>query len=1084
MVHDNLTSRMRPMMLGAFAVVLLAAGAAGAAPAVAAVPAWSIRSEVRHDLLPGGSGEVRVVATNLGGESAGAAAGPITLTNVLPPGVSANSVSTEASYVGGPTSCSVVSSAKISCESSGPLLPYEAIEITIQVSVDANAPASGIDVANISGGGARAASSSETISLRATPQNFGLEKFEQVALNEDGTPDTQAGSHPFQLVTTIGLSGSSQVKDLHFKLPPGVIGNPTVIPQCTATEFAGQIPGQFVNLCPEDTILGVATFETALFGIVTIPLFNLVPAVGEPAKFGFNFALVPIILDTSIRTGSDYGVEVEVNNINEITHFYGAQVTFWGVPTDPRHDPSRGYRCLVSGYYTEHEDGPCAPPINRVVTPFLTMPTSCTGPLQSAAEGDSFDHPGEFLGPLPYTLHDGAGPVGLDGCNKLRFEPSLTDAPDGQAASTPTGLSVGVHVPQEITLNPTGLAEADVKDTTVALPAGVQLSPSAADGLSACSNAQIGFKGVNSQTGVAEFTNEVPSCPESSKLATVKIDTPLLSNPLKGAVYLAAPQNFAGLPENPFSSLVAMYIVARDPVSGVLVKLPGRVTTNPVSGQVTATFEDTPQLPFEELELHFFGSARAPLTTPPTCGSYKTQASITPWSGNDPATPSSTFNITSGPNGAPCASPQPFTPGFQSGSTNLQASAFTPFTLTMSRPDADQTLSRVEMSMPPGLLGTLSTVKLCPEPQASRGECGPESLIGETVVSAGLGGDPYTVTGGKVYITTAYGGGQYGLSIVNPAKAGPFVLDEGRPIIVRASINVDPHTAALKILSDPLPTILDGIPLQIQHINVTINHAGGFTFNPSNCTKMAINGVLSSSEGATAAVSTPFQVTNCATLAFKPKLAVSTSGKTSRANGASLAVKLTYPTGPFDANIARVKVELPRALPSRLTTLQKACLAAVFDANPANCPAASIVGHARAVTPVLPVPLEGNAYFVSHGGAAFPDLTIVLKGYGTTVDLVGTTFISNSGITSSTFKQVPDVPVGTFELTLPQGRYSALGSFGNLCKKKLAMPTEFIGQNGAAIHQSTPIKTTGCPKAHKAAHKTGHAKNTPRRKKK
>jgi hypothetical protein len=303
--------------------------------------------------------------------------------------------------------------------------------------------------------------------------------------------------------------------------------------------------------------------------------------------------------------------------------------------------------------------------------------------------------------------------------------------------------------------------------------------------------------------------------------------------------------------------------------------------------------------------------------------------------------------------------------------------------------------------------------------------------------------------------------------------AGPFNLGT---VVVRASINVDPQTAALTIKSDPLPTILDGIPLQIQHVNVTVDREK-FTFNPTDCNKMQIVGTLSSSQGAASAVATPFQVTNCAVLAFKPQLTVSTSGKTSRTAGASLSVKLTYPAGPYDANIAKVKVELPKALPSRLTTLQKACTAAQFEANPANCPTASVIGHAKAITPLVPVPLEGPAYFVSHGGEAFPSLIIVLQGYGATVDLVGTTFINQkTGITSSTFKTVPDVPVGTFEMTLPEGPYSALGTTKNLCKikSKLKMPTEFVAQNGALIRTGTKIAVTGCPKAHRAGKKHKH----------
>jgi hypothetical protein len=469
------------------------------------------------------------------------------------------------------------------------------------------------------------------------------------------------------------------------------------------------------------------------------------------------------------------------------------------------------------------------------------------------------------------------------------------------------------------------------------------------------------------------------------------------------------------------------------------------------------------------------------LSTPSLCGSYTTTGTFTPWSGNATSESSSTFDIVSGPNGTACKDPLPFSPSLTAGTTSIQAGGFSPFTLTMSRPDGSQNLQAISLKMPPGLLGTLASVKLCGNAQADAGTCGPESLIGHTTVSVGVGGDPYSVTGGEVFITEGYGGAPYGLSIVNPAKAGPFDLGK---VIVRAKIEVDPITAVLTITSDStgpykIPTIIDGIPLQIQHVNVSIDRPG-FTFNPTNCASQSITGSLTSDQGTVQSLAVPFQVTNCAVLAFKPKLTAKTNGKTSRAKGASLSVKLTYPAGPYDANIAQVKVDLPKQLPSRLSTLQQACPAATFDADPAGCPSASIVGYAVARTPVMPVPLEGPAYFVSHGGEQFPDLIIVLQGYGATVHLVGSTYISKAGITSSTFKAVPDVPVGTFELTLPQGKYSALAANKNLCTTtKLAMPTLFVGQNGATIHTSTPIVPTGCPKkAHKAKKASGRHKGT------
>jgi hypothetical protein len=561
-------------------------------------------------------------------------------------------------------------------------------------------------------------------------------------------------------------------------------------------------------------------------------------------------------------------------------------------------------------------------------------------------------------------------------------------------------------------------------------------------------------------------------CPSGSKVGTVKIKTPLLDHELEGAVYLAA-QN-----ANPFGSLVAMYMIIEDPVSGSLVKLTGEVSLS-ATGQIVTTFKNTPDIPFEELQLHFFGGERAPLTTPSRCGTYTTQATFVPWDGNGPVNTSSSFVIDHGPHGSPCPGASlPFDPSLVAGATSNQAGGLTPFTMTMSREDGNQNLQAVSLKMPPGLSGLLTGVELCGEAQANAGTCGPNSQIGETIVSVGVGNDPFSVKGGKVFLTGPYRGAPFGLSIVNPAKAGPYDLGV---VIVRARIEVDPITADLTVTSDnegpyKIPTIVDGIPLEIKHVNVTINRPG-FTFNPTDCDPLSITGSLSSTEGATSAVSVPFQATNCARLGFKPQFSVSTSGKTSRAGGASLHVKLVYPKLPFgsQANIGSVKVSLPKQLPSRLTTLQKACPDSTFTANPAACGAASRIGMATATTPLIPMVLAGPAYFVSHGGAKFPELVIVLSGYGVTVQLHAETFINKAGITSSTFRTIPDVPVGTFELTLPQGKYSALAAIGNLCKSKLAMPTAFTAQNGAVIHRSTPIAVTGCAK-HGKAKKQGKRK--------
>ncbi len=608
------------------------------------------------------------------------------------------------------------------------------------------------------------------------------------------------------------------------------------------------------------------------------------------------------------------------------------------------------------------------------------------------------------------------------------------------------------------------------------LPAGLALNPAASDGLEACS-----------MGGIALKSAETSSCPDASKVATVRIKTPLLPDPLEGAAYLGAQE------ANPFGSLIAMYIYAEDSKAGVRAKVAGEIVQDPVSGQLTAHFERDPvfeggsaaeqflpRLPYEDVELHFFGGDRAPLSTPAQCGRYTTTGTFTPWSGNETVASQSHFEITSGPNGSPCPDPLPFAPTLTAQTTNIQAGGFSPFTMTMSREDGNQQLQGIQLHMPPGLLGTLSSVTPCEEAQANLGTCGEASKIGEVTASVGLGGDPYTVTGGRVYITGPYHGAPYGLSIVEPAKAGPFDLEHTKLhspacdcLVVRAKIEVNPLTSALTVTAnsgseeDAIPTILEGIPLQIKHVNVTINRPN-FTFNPTDCNPLKITASLSSAEGATSSLEVPFQITNCAALAFKPTFAATTAAHNTRTEGASLTTTVTYPNTPqgTEANIAKVKVSLPAKLPARLSTLQKACTEETFAANPANCPAASRIGVANTTTPVLPNPLSGPAYFVSHGGAKYPELVIVLQGDNVTIELHGETAISKKGVLTSTFNAVPDAPFSSFQLTLPMGRYSALTANGaNLCKAgSLTMPTELVAQDGAVIHQNTKLKITGCPK--------------------
>ncbi len=781
-------------------------------------------------------------------------------------------------------------------------------------------------------------------------------------------------------------------------------------------------------------------------------MYNMVPPPGDTAVFGIVVGGV-LSANIVVSVGPDYRVRANVTNAISFFEILRTSLTLWGVPADPSHDGERG-----NGFHCEqHTVGGVVEPkvcegggvgVHENAVAFLVNPTQCTSePLEANLKVESWE------GGEPAEAKASVGP--FTGCESLKFAPTISVEPEESQAASPSGYQVLLNVPQ--TQGAEGLATADLRDSVIRLPAGVVLSPSAANGLVACTEAQIGL---GSESPV--------ECPDASKVGVVSLVTPALTGELKGGLYLGGPASGGSITEPPFT----VYLTLAG--HGVLVKIKGTVTPDSVTGQLTTVFDQNPELPFSELRVLLNGGSRSTVANPRVCGAYSAESVLTPWSSpfEPDATPSSfPFEVTG-------CGPARFAPSFGAGATSNQAGGYSPLSVTFSREDADETLGGITVTTPPGLSGNLSRVPLCGEPQAAQGTCPEASRIGEVTAGVGPGPEPLFIKGGKVFLTGPYHGAPFGLSIAVSEKAGPFDLGTG-PCdceVVRATVSVDPHTAQLTVSNGALPTIKDGIPFQVKTINVTINHPE-FVFNPTSCDPASVTGVLSSTQGASAQVSSHFQATNCAALSFKPAFKVSTSGKTSRADGASLTAKLSFPGTPqgTQANIAKVKVELPKQLPSRLKTLQKACTAATFEANPANCPTASVVGHAKAITPILPVPLTGPAYFVSHGGEAFPSLIIVLQGYGVTVDLVGATFISKRGITSSTFKTVPDVPVGSFELTLPEGPFSALAANGNLCHTKtLMMPTEFHSQDNNIIRRNTPIQTTGCPRKTTPHHHTTH----------
>ncbi len=859
------------------------------------------------------------------------------------------------------------------------------------------------------------------LAATSTASGFGFGSF------EGALGGTQAGSHPSALTITFELnkalkngeltSVGGEARNIEANLPPGVFGDPRAVPQCTRQQFDAEA-------CPADTQVGVDDASLGdtgqgLFGPLEFQIYNIVPPPGVPAQFGFNLFAIQTFIDAGVRTGSDNGITVHVDNLAQRSIVLNT-ATFFGV---------------VGG------------------KAFLTLPTACGGPLKFSAEADTWEEPNTTATATPFEE------PAITGCERLGFSPKITVTPDTSEADTPAGLAVDVHVPQEEGLtNPERLATSDIRDVRLSLPRGVVVDPARASGLATCQPYQDGIG-----------TEAAPACPAASKVGSVEVSTPLLQEKLEGSVYV--------LQSNPPNLQLLLAVSG----AGVNVKLVGDVHLDEATGQLTTTFSDAPQLPYTDLKLVFNGGPQAALVTPSACGTFTASTDFTPW-----ATPyvqdtlsENAFSVTNGVEGTSCGSAPPFAAAMAAGTTNNQAGGFSPFSVTLSRRDQDQDLGAVTVTTPPGLLGLLKSVERCPEPQASAGTCGAGSLIGHTSVTAGPGPNPVYVQGGQVFLTGPYKGAPFGLSIVVPAVAGPFNLGN---VIVRAAVSVDPHTAQITVTSDPLPTILDGVPLQIKTVNVSIDREG-FMFNPTNCEPLAVGGTLTSTQGATVSVSNHFQAANCANLPFQPAFGVSTQAKTSKKDGASLIVKGSFPAG--EANIHAVAVTLPKQLPARLTTIQQACPGAAFAANPAGCPAGSDIGVATASTPILAGPVTGPVYLVSHGGAAFPDVIAILQGEGVTIDLTGSIDIKHN-ITNSTFASVPDAPISSFTLTLPEGPHSALAAVipakakGNMCGQSLTMPFTITGQNGAVLKETPKIAVTGCPKPKKKTRATQRAHGKPR----
>lgn len=847
---------------------------------------------------------------------------------------------------------------------------------------------------------------------------------------------------PFPNEVPAGIAAGGVVTHVRTDVAPGVSTNPVAVEECSIEEFTGKefVPGSGFfeeSKCAAKTEIGEDKVVVWL-GLEPSPLGGDLPIHGKA------YNLVP-----PTGRSSDFGVALEVPKALTEELFKSS------TPQLYVHSFIEGGVEWASNYHDYYE-------INvSTALPLISSRLNLVGTKGNTGNGGFITNPSNCAGPGPLTtntvtLESEVGqkaaktyeaPIGPEGCKgessfaAVPFAPTFEVEPETKQNDQPTGVTAELSLPHDP--SPTGIDSSQLKNAKITLPEGMTLNPPAATGLKACTPAQIGIG-----------TRNPVACPNESRLGTVSLTVPDLPETLKGHIYLGGTEPITG--GSATAPEYTIYVTAESARYGVSVRLRGTVRPNPTTGRVTAEFLENPEQPFSSIRLVFKGGALAPIANPLACGTATVNASFVPYTESATVSLMPTFPVNSNNAGGACASPLPFSLSQSTASQPTTGAAPTSFTFNLTRTDGQQYLSHVSTALPLGLVGKIASVPLCPEPAASTGEgCPSESQIGTATTTVGSGGAPVQFSG-PVYLTGPTGGAPYGMTTVIDAAIGPFSLGN---VVVRSKIEVNPYTAQVTVSSE-VPTIYKGIPLRLKTLSLAINRQG-FLVNPTNCAAMSTSSTLTSSFGATQPLSTGFQASGCSSLTFVPKFGASSNAKTSRANGAALVTNVNIPS-TSQANFKSVLVTVPKQLPSRLTTLKNACVEAVFNANPSNCPSNSTIGTARIKTPVLPGQLIGPAYYVSHGGAAFPDVDLVLKGDGVTVILVGNTNIKN-GITTTNFASLPDVPFTGFELNLPSGPNSAVTAIGNICKQSLVMPTTITAQNGKVFKQNTAIAVAGCP---------------------
>ena len=852
--------------------------------------------------------------------------------------------------------------------------------------------------------------------------------------------DPQAGGHP-DLSTTFFLKNPGApeaARNVSFEAPRGIFGNPEAIARCTSLDFA-------LDECFPSAQAGLITIyanyeNESKYLLGTAPIFNMEVPNSKVAQFAFTVPTlnIPIIIPVTVRTSEDFGLRFTVSNISQRTPLAGAHLTFWGFPLEASHDGQRfaqgspgnppGCPGLDS---TACISTPTASPY--VVHPLIDNPTTCTGePLVTKLKVESYqdvDHESEAQGTYPP----------MNGCENEVFKPVLQARPTTSEADSATGVDIELRDPLFLGF---AASPSQIRAAVVKFPEGLTINPDAADGQRACTDSQ------------ANFDTEGPDeCPDNAKIGNIAIHSVALSDALEGAIYFGEPK-----PGDQYR----IFMMANG--YGIHAKLVGSVKPDPMTGQVSVYFEDLPQVPFDEFDVHLFASDRGMMATPTKCTIYETEALFVPWNASHPpVTSKQNFSINSGPSQSPCPGQiRPFSPRLEAGTTNSHAGDFSSFILKLDRDDGDQFLGDLNFKMPPGFTGSLRGIPYCSEASIAHAaqslgrselaapSCPAASLIGTTNVAAGPGSHPFHAFG-KVYLAGPFKGAPLSLVAVTPALAGPY--DYG-VVVVRVALHVDPQTAQVSAISDTVPSIIGGVPIRMRSIQVNTDRPN-FTINPTNCNPLTVDSEGIGDQGTVANFSSYFHVDNCASLPFKPTLTMrQTGGQKATHRAANPAFKLDLVTHPGEANIKSVAVTLSSAFEIDQRHLGNICSEKELAAT--QCVGRTPIGKATTTTPLLDQPLEGPVYAVS-GSGGLPRLAFVLNGQ---VDLMprADTDTVGQGLLRTTVPVVPDAPIGHFHLSIFGGKNGYLVNTRDICIHPPVTKVSFTAQNGKARTQSVKVK--------------------------